>query len=348
MKLVIASLTFLYSKLLLLYPRGFKGEFSEEMLVVFRGAVHEAAGEGILPLAILCLKEFGGLPLNVLREFWHEFQGKELVMVHEDFANTPSTTGQVVMGALPFFLFSLILIMFELPIALFDLAWFITVGGIVFGMLLILPAIGFGIGWAQDFPRWSYPYVGMAFLMALYIQNASTPGLKLFGISIFGRELWGWRAWAPIGIAFLVTLVISRSFKPFINFFTNLWNDWSISSYFMISVVPMFLMIAFDEIDRIYTLYFIIPFSVLLVGMVVFYLQGRNVWQRVLALTVGVVAIIFPATWGSTSYWLPRNGMYSFSSAQDMLTKAVIVTIGILLPAWLELIRRFVGRLRTT
>jgi hypothetical protein len=348
MIIVLSLLIWFYSALLGLYPRGFQNEFAEEMQTVFRESVYETAKEGILPLAILSLKEFGGLPFNVLKEFWHEFQGKELVMVHEDISNAPATTGQVVMGALPFFLFSLILIMFELPSMLFDQAWFITVGGIVFGLLLILPAIGFGIGWAQDFPRWSYQYVGMALLMALYIQNASTPGLKILGIPIFGRELWGWRAWAPIGIAFIITLAISRSFKPFKSFFTNLWNDWSIPSYFMISAVPLLLMFTFDEIDRIYTLYFVIPFGILMMGMVIFYLQGRNTWQRVLALTVGVIAIIFPAVWGSTSYWHPRDGIYSFASVQEMVTKATTVTVVMLLPGWLELIRRIAGRLRTT
>jgi len=347
MKSLPSPLIWLYSALLGLYPQGFRNEFAEEMQTVFRDSVHEAVREGILSLANLCLREFSGLPFHVLREFLHELQGKELVMVREDFSNVHATIGQVVMGTFLFFLFSLILIMFELPTALFDLEWFTIVGGSLFGILLILPAIGFGIGWAQGFPRWSYPYVGMALLMAFYIQNASTPGLKLFGIPIFGRELWGWRAWAPLGIAFIITLGISRSFKPLMSFFTNLWNDWSIPSYFMVSAVPMLVMIAFDEIDRIYSLYFMIPFGVLLVGMVVFYLQGRNAWQRVLALTVGIIAIIFPAAWGSTSYWLPRNGMYS-SGAQTMWSQALIVTIVMLLPAWLELIRRFVGRLRMT
>lgn len=346
MKLIIASLIHLYSRLLHLYPVRFHTEFAEEMQVVFSTSINEAGKAGILQMTIISLRELSGLPFNVLREFWQEFQGKELVMLQANSSNSPASIGQVVMGALLFFLFSLILIMWELPITLFDQEWFNIVGSSLFGMLLILPAIGFGIGWAHGFPRWSYPYVGMALLLAFYIQNASTPGMKLFGIPVFGREIWGWRAWVPLGIAFIITIVISRSFKPFMSFFTNLWNDWSILSYFMISAVPLLVMIAFDEMDRIYTLYFILPFDVLLVGMVIFYLKGRNASQRVLALTVGVIAIIFPAVWGSASYWLPRDGMYSFASAQAMLTQAVTVTVVMLLPAWMELLRRFVGRLR--
>jgi len=341
-RLIIA----VYSRLLVLYPQKFRNEFANEMRFVFKDSIIEAAKAGILPILILSLRELGGLPFNILREFWHEFRRKDFVMVRDNFSNTPATTGQVVMGAFPFFLFSLILIMFELPNTLFDLAWFITVGGIVFGMLLILPAIGFGIGWAQGFPRWSYPYVGMALLMAFYIQNASTPGLKLFGIPIFGRELWGWRAWVPLGTTFIIAIIISRSFKPFIIFFVNLWNDWSVLSYLMVSATPLLVMIAFDEIDRMYSLYFMVPFAVLLVGMVIFYLGAQNAWQRVLALTVGVIAIIFPSVIGTTSYWLPRNGIF-LSGVRIMWTRAITITLIMLLPAWLELIRRFVGRLRT-
>ena len=220
-------------------------------------------------------------------------------------------------------------------------------GGFLLFVFLILPAIGFGIGWVQNFPRWSYPYSGMALILAVYIQNASTPGVRVFGIPIFGRELWGWRSWIPLAGAFGIALVVSRSFKPFIRFFTNLWKDWTIPSYLLVGVLPMLVVVAFDEIDRIYSLYFMIPFGILLVGMVVFYLIARNAWQRALALTLGVIVIIFPAVWGSTSYWLEHNGIPP-SGVRSMWMQAVAITLIMLIPAWLELARRFVERLRTT
>ena len=338
----------LYSKLLVLYPRRFRNEFANEMHTVFRDSVADVVTKGSLSVILLCGKEFAGMPFSILKEFWHEAQGKELIMLHENSSSSPVSTGQVLMGALPFFLFGLIMILLEMPFYLFDMDWFNSLGGYLFLALLILPALGFGIGWVQNFPRWSYPYTGMALILAFYIQNASTPGITLFGIPIFGRDLWGWRAWVPLAAAFVIALAVSRSFKPFIRFFTNLWNDWTIPSYLMVGVLPLLVMIAFDEIDRMYSLYYMVPFGILMVGMVVFYLRARNAWQRVLALTLGVIAVIFPSAWGSASYWLPRDGMYSFSSAQDMLTQAVIVIIVMLLPAWLELLRRSVARLRTT
>jgi hypothetical protein len=231
MNVVIASLTYLYSKLLLLYPSRFQEEFYEEMQVVFEDSVNEAARDGILPLALLGLRELGGLPLNVLWEFWHEFERKETMMHNENSLNTlekPASTGQVVKGSLPFLMFGLLLIFFELPHEWNLPAWVQIVSGFLFVLLLILPAIGFGVGWAQSFPRWSYPYAGMAFIMALYVANVTTPGLNILGYPIFGRDPWGWRAWIPLGVAFVVALVVSRSFKPFVKLFSNLWKDWSI------------------------------------------------------------------------------------------------------------------------
>ena len=352
MSFVIAFLTDFYSKLLLLYPRRFRDEFASEMQDVFRDSLNEASKDGIFPLLILCLRELGGFPFNILRELWHEFERKEAMMLHENTLNPPeksTTTGQVILGSLPFFVFGLIMILLELPNPdeLIASEWFNTLANILFATLMILPAIGFGIGWVQNFPRWSYPYTGMAFILAFYIRSSSTPGLNFFGIPIFGRELWGWRAWIPLAVAFIVALAISRSFKPFLRFFSNLWQDWSIPSYFMAGALPLLVMFAFDEIDPQYSLYFMVPFSVLLVGMAVLYLRSQYSGKRVLVLTIGVLAILFSAVLGSNSYWLAHNGMH-LSGARETLALAGKISVIMLLPAWLELLRRVVGRLRTT
>lgn len=345
MNLLVRCIIDAYSRTLDLYPRKFRDEFAEEMQTVFMDSAHEAFREGILPLAILCLKEFGGLPFNVLREFWHELRGKELIMRNENTSGSPATTGQVTMGTLPFLIFGIVMIMFELPIiTLLEKEWFNSVGGTLLWMWLLLPAIGFGIGWVQNFPRWSYPYAGMALILAFYIQNASTPGLKFFGIPIFGRELWGWRSWIPLAVALVTALVISRSLKPFVSFFVNLWKDWSIPSYFMAGAAPWLVLIAFDEIDQLYSLYFMVAFAILLVGMVILYLRSQYTRQRVLVLTIGILAIIYPAALGSNSYWLAHQG--TFTTNVEIFVQAGKIALVILIPAWLELLRRSLGRLR--
>lgn len=339
-----------YSKMLNLYPRRFRGEFAIEMHTVFEQLVAEAAKEGALALILVCGREFMGMPINILQEFWHEFQGKETRMLPENIvlsSERSATTGQVVMGSLPFVVFGLFLILLEIPIDWKLPAWLAAFASVIFVSLLLLPAIGFSIGWVQRFPRWSYPYAGMAFLMTLYIANVTTPGLNILGYPIFGREVWGWRACLPLGTAFVVALAISRSFQPFVRLFTNLWEDWSILSYFMVGFLPLLIAVEFDEIDRLYSLYFMVPLAVLLVGMVIFYLRGRHTWQRVLALTVGILIIITATSVGSTAYWLEQGGT-SLANALRVPGRAIVIILILLLPAWLELLRRSVNRLRTT
>lgn len=258
-----------------------------------------------------------------------------------------ATTAQAIMGSLPFLVFGLFLILLEIPIAWKLPAWFDTFSGVIFVSLLILPAIGFGIGWVQKFPRWSYPYTSMAFVMALYIANVTTPGLNILGYPIFGREPWGWRACIPLATAFIVVLAITRSFRPFVKLFTNVWEDWSILSYLMVGLLPLLIAFQFDEIDRLYSLFFMVPFAALLVGMVLLYLRSKSTWRQVLVLTIGVIVIIFPSVLGSNSYWLNHDGMH-LSGASRMLVMAGKIALIMLVPAWLELLRRTVGPLRTT
>jgi hypothetical protein len=64
-------------------------------------------------------------------------------------------------------------------------------------------------------------------------------------------------------------------------------------------------------------------------------------------LTIGVLAIIFPSVLGSNSYWLNHGGMF-LSAASRMLLTAGKIAIIMLVPAWLELLRGSIRRLRTT
>ena len=349
MNIVISVWTNLYSRLLLFYPRRFREEFAAEMEVVFRDSVNEAARNGMLPVVLLCLRELGGLPFSVLREFWHEFQSKETRMLYEHVVHSPensATAGQVIIGSLLFLVFGLFLILPEIPSEWKISAWVAPGRQLVFIFLLTLPAIGFGVGWVQKFPHWSYPYTGMAFVMGLYVAQSTTPGLQILGYPIFGRELWGWRAWIPLATAFVGALAISRSFQPVLKLFTNLWEDWSILSYLMVGFLPLLISIEFDEIDRLYSLYFMVPFAMLLVGVAVFYLLGHHTWQRVLALTVGILVIIVATAIGPTSYRLEHGGT-SLANAVRVPGRAVTIILIMLLPAWLEFLRNSVRHLRT-
>jgi hypothetical protein len=350
-KQVISMAGRMYAFLLRAYPADIRTVFGEEMQVTFSDAVQGNANHGTLPLIKTIFIEFFDFP----RALWQAHfakktaQGsiKDTDMYLNDPMNAkkPATFGQMIVGSLPFFLFGLLMILLKMRGEWNFPLWMDTVGKSLFAFLLLLPAIGFAAGWVRSFPRWSYPYTAMAFLLAWYMTNASSPGLILFGYPFFGRELWGWRAWIPLGVAFVVALTISRSLEPVRKFFAHLWEDWSIFSYLLAGLLPFLIMVAFDEIDSYYSLYFMVPLAVLLVGMVVLYLKSPQDRQRVLVLTVGILTVLAATALGSASYWLAHNGAAE-DFARRSLNQAGMTALVVLLPAWLELLRRSMGRLR--
>ena len=87
MNLFLPWIVSAYAPVLNLYPRRFKDEFAVEIHTVFRDSVIDAAEEGTLSLLLVCAREFIGLPLNILKEFWHEIQGKKPNMQSTQFSS---------------------------------------------------------------------------------------------------------------------------------------------------------------------------------------------------------------------------------------------------------------------
>jgi hypothetical protein len=130
----------------------------------------------------------------------------------------------------------------------------------LFWILLLLPPSGVAIGWVRNFPRWSYPYAGLAVLAGMYMANASSPGVSLFGIPVFGRELWGWRALVPLLLACGTSLLVTRSFRPLYVLFDRAARDLTLVTYGMFGGLPLWVFVSFDEMDRRYSLSWMVGF----------------------------------------------------------------------------------------
>ena len=155
-----------YSRLLNLYPRRFKDEFAIEMHTVFRDSVADAAEEGTFALVHVCSKEFMGMPFNILKEFWHEFQGEETNMQDISFApGKPGSWGDSVWAGLPHLL---IAILFAITSA-FANTPLGTISGIILGLVLLggfLATLYYT--WRNHWPAWSaswYGYIGLIILL---------------------------------------------------------------------------------------------------------------------------------------------------------------------------------------
>jgi len=242
--------------------------------------------------------------------------------------NTNSRTqlSASIAGTALFILWGLALISLEIPMAWKFPAW--IPGIFLISALCILP-IGMCIGWINTFPRWSYPYVGHVLVFCLYMVNVATPGF------LFGREVWGWRAWIPFLIIAGIALIVTRSVHPISRLFTNIWNDWTLLTFGMFGFMPLLVAIGFDELDRLYSLYFMVLVMLLMSGAAFFYMRANTQRQKVTALLIGILLTTAITVIAPTLYW-QRNG---WVNPCGMMTTGGVIVLFMFSPVLIGLIR---------
>ena len=103
----------------------------------------------------------------------------------------------------------------------------------------------------------------------------------------------------------------------------------------MLGWLPELLLVGFDEVDNLYTLYFTIGLNFIIVLAAYAYLRSQKAWHRVLALAVGIVVPIVVAGIGSTLYWL-ENGWVDPVGVAKLSFYVVIVMFS---PAFIGFLR---------
>ena len=249
--------------------------------------------------------------------------------------SSPNSKKEIIAGVGLFLFVGLFMAYMKFPYEWGWKGWISPLGKYLFAMNFLIPVTGYAIGWIKGFPRWSYPYVGVSLIHSLSLMNASTPGLSFWGYEIFGRELWGWRSWIPLLIATAIALTLTRSFYPVKKFFTNGWNDWTLFTFGMLGWVPWFFDVSFDEVDNLYTLYFIISLNIITVLAAYAYMRSSDTWKRVLALAIGIVIPVAVASIGSSIYWL-ENGWVNLAGAATISFFFVLVMFS---PAFIAFLR---------
>ncbi len=63
-----------------------------------------------------------------------------------------------------------------------------------------------------------------------------------------------------------ITLLITRSLRPFLRLFTNIWEDWTLLTFGMFGFMPLLIGVGFDEVDRLYSLRFMVALTLLMSG----------------------------------------------------------------------------------
>jgi hypothetical protein len=169
------------------------------------------------------------------------------------------------------------------------------------GYLALL--VGFGVSWVKGFPRWSYPYVGYVLVFTLYFMRVATPGLRIFNYSFGSNDLWGWRAWIPFLVIAVIVLLLTRSVRPLFRLGTGIWQDWTRLSFGLYGIMPLVVVMSFDEVNKGYQLPFMLVLTLVLAGGALAYMRSARTWQRALALLIGLILSWAVTTVGTAIYW---------------------------------------------
>jgi len=230
-------------------------------------------------------------------------------------------------GTALFILWGLAMITGEFP---HEWAFPIWIQGVFFvGLIFVLP-VGMCIGWIGGFPHWSYPYVGHVLIFSLYMTMVATPGF------LFDREMWGWRAWIPFLVVSVIALAFTRSLKPISKFFTNIWDDWTLLTFGMFGFMPLLVMIGFDEVDRLYSLYFMVILTLLMSGAAWSYIRADTQRRRIVALFIGITLAIAVTVIAPSLYWEKNGWVFPMQTAM----MGAIIVLFMFSPAVIGLIRR--------
>jgi MFS family permease len=293
----------LYRRLLGLYSPRFRDEFGPEMAEVFRQAAEDTAAGGFVALIALLFCELSGLPSALIsQKKWKGVGLMEATPSHS--GSTPAeslSAGEAALGLLPLVVLALGNTLRELPLTGPQAMFWMGVG-----FMGPYPVVLAGLlwGWLKGFPRWVYPYLAYGFFFALYISFASTPGFAIFGIQMWGRQLWAWRAFVPLGLIVALALLLSRPWwSPIVKMARAVWNDWTLLAYGLYGFLPLVIPIVLDETGRDYRfLVTAIACAGILVGAIFYMFLPRSRLRTILMLA-GAFLSLLVASIGSSLYW---------------------------------------------
>jgi len=215
--------------------------------------------------------------------------------------------------------------------------------GILFAVTGMLMA-ALVVGWVKDFPRWVFPYWGMALLISLYMH--------FFTGTIAGYQVrGGWWVWTPLGLVVLVGLLWRRNLKPVYALFRSLWQDWTLPSFAFYGALPLLVIAAYDEVhDKgVFVTLVLVILGIGAIG----YMRTQNPWRRFAWLLGGFALGWTILMTHQVIYWNGRQdpGMPKPVTWQDALdwTGEFGATLLLILaaPVVIELVRRMVGSRRT-
>jgi hypothetical protein len=305
MNILTQFLVSVYSRMLNLYPRRFREEFSGEMHAVFRNSVMDAAQEGTFALVQVFGREFMGMPFHILKEFLHEFGRKEMSMAtNEKLVLEPGTNRETgywgaLMGILPFALYGIAMILGKSNIP-FHSAYI----ELTFNIVVLL---GLLVGMVKGFPQWAYCYLGWSMVMSWWWMMMPVFRFNDPSYTMRHNQLIGWWSWIPLLITLGIGVLLARSARPLTNMVWGIWQDWTKLSLMIFTFVA-FTQLIYDENHHPLLVAFMIGSTLVISTGTWMFLRSANIWMRIGTLLSGflaasIIGSVCYSTWDWAAYY---------------------------------------------
>ncbi|MEJ2600052.1 MAG: hypothetical protein P8Z00_17090 [Anaerolineales bacterium] len=284
----------LYRAVLRCFPRGYRREYTDELLYAIRMAVFATQAQGRLALLRLAWRELRDLPLAILRAHLDERKVQMKLRFGSRLPGGPIRLWQLLLFFLPF----LLPLLAPIP-AILDIPNVTTVtGGYLFFNLELL-LLGFmAVAWKSwrlsRFPVWALPAMGAVLFFAgailhLMLQNAVWTYVGGGWPDELVQKIW---MVLLVQLVFLLVMVgaIVSILRKVPGFRKWVRRDWTMLSFLMygVAVYPLFGNDAYSRLER----YEVASLLILLLGAALYLVAPRR-WQRVLLLVIA--AILSPA-----------------------------------------------------
>ncbi len=248
--------------------------------------------------------------------------------------------GEALAGMAPFLVFGLAMALSEYVKYLVRLhpGWrYLVVYSLVACYVVLL--VGLGVGWVKGFPRWSYPYGGLALVFTWWWA----------GVMVKPRGWWtifcGRGAWIPLLVVAVVALLITRSFRPWRQLLYGVWHDWTRLSFGLYGCMPLAVWLAFDEVTAPYSAPYLAISALILAGGALLHVRNARPSSRALAILMGLTLAWAVTTVGTAAYWHGHQEPWMREPGHWYVqARGMIITWGVLAaltfaPALLSLLR---------
>ena len=192
-------------------------------------------------------------------------------------------------------------------------------------------------GEIRGFPRWTFPYWGVALLVTFYFQS--------FRGTVFAEQFRGTAmVWLPLLAVALLGMLFRRGLDPLRELVDVVRNDWTVLTFAIYGALPLLFWVAYEGTYPKGVL-FLVVLPLLALGAY-FYMRFTGIRRRTFALLGGFLLAWAVMVVHIGIYWNNRQlpGMGAPITWQDalrgMLPAGILVLALMLAPALLGLLPR--------